>query len=162
MLNQTIIKTQEQLLKKREEIERLKLEAEVLDRRLAEQKRLVEEFNEAKRILEEKAQNLINSQEFDYQEVKDECRDIELTEVAVNPPSVTTIANTNTNSTSTTNKRVAEYKKTTSRLEELDKKILSREVNREEAAREFLEEIDKMINVIKVPKPPTKEKCTNH
>lgn len=138
MIAQTIIKTKEQILRKREEIERLKLETELLERRLKEQEKLLKEFEEAKKVFEEKAQALINSQEFDYMDIVDECRDIKLEEVAVRPKEIKSIE-----SNQKTIKQ--EFKETTERLDELNRKIDTGELTKQQAAKELLDEIDQML-----------------
>lgn len=135
MINQTIIKTKEQIIKKRDEIERLKLETEVLERRLREQERLLKEFEEAKKVFEEKAQALINSQEFSYTEVVDECKELGLEEVALVPRPVKSIEKS----------LKQEFNETTERLDELNRKIDTGELTKQQAAKELIDEIDHMI-----------------
>lgn len=145
MITTTITKTKEQISKKKAEITRLQIETDLLESRLAEQERLLHEFNEAKRVLEEKAQALIDSQNFDYDDVVEECKNVHLESNISRPVGVQFITNIDPATNKISYGEI--FKESQSRMDALGEQIDSGKVSKQAAAKVLLDEIDRMIEV---------------
>lgn len=166
MITTAITKTKEQINKKREEIARLELETQLLEVRLLEQERLLREFDEAKKVLEEKAQALIDSQSFDYDDVKQECSNLKLTQEITQPAGVQFVSNVDRATNTISYGEI--FKESQNRMDLLGEKIDNGEVSKKDAAITLLGELNKMIEITSLKnnatgiKPPRKETSTTN
>jgi len=151
MLNTVLNKTKEQITKKRQEIAKLEAEVELLEAKLREQTRLMEEYNKAKELMAKAAQDLVDSQFFEYEDVVEDCKEV-VKEVkegrGTKPVGVVT-----TTKVKEVKPEVSQFAKgmniATKNINKLSEDIDKGLVTKEEAARLLMNEIDGIIKTTK-------------
>lgn len=159
-VTKVLTKTKEQITKRQQEIARLQAEVKLLEAKLEQQQKLVNEFNEAKELMRKAAQDLIDSQYFEYDEVVEDCKTVvtSLNEgVGTKPIKLQTINKVKPNNVcEAKNTQVSTFAKSmnkaTDNINKLSEDIDKGIVSKEEAARLLMKQIDDIIEVTKPKK----------